>query len=81
MVYSFVSKQRLNTPIPGFGFPCKNQSFLVTNLLNNQSDFLKFRSNFVQDNLNLRRFLKMVKKTPNWCIDNNTSSDLFNNRF
>ena len=29
-----------------------------------QSDFLKFRSNFVQDNLNLRRFLKMVKKTP-----------------
>ena len=43
----------------------KNQSFLVSNPLNNQLDFLIFfwRHDLVQNKLYLRRILNMVDKT------------------
>ena len=46
----------------------KNQCFQVPNLLNNQSDFLKFllRHDFVLDDP--RRFLKTADETPDRCI-------------
>ena len=44
--------------------------FLVPNPLNNQSDILKYlwRYDFVQDELDSSRFLKMVDKTLDRCI-------------
>ena len=36
------SNLSLNTPIQDFDFFKKRHSFLVSNILNNQSDFLKF---------------------------------------
>ena len=54
----------------GFWFSVKFQSLLASNSLNNQSDFLKFLwcHDIVKDKLDPRRFLKMVDKTPDWCI-------------
>ena len=49
---------------------CEKSVFFSPNLLNNQSDFLKFlwRHDFVQDKLDPRRSLKMVDKTMACCI-------------
>ena len=51
----------------GFSF-LREKSFLVFNLLNNQSDFLKFlwRHDFFQYKLDSRCFLKMLDETPDW---------------
>ena len=51
-------------------FFLKNKSFLIPNLLNDQSDFLHFlwSHGFVQYKLDSRRFSKMVDETPDLCI-------------
>ena len=58
------------TPIQAFWFSLKNQSFLVPNLLNNQSDFIKFlwRHDFFQDKLDSSYFLKIANEMPDWYI-------------